>query len=324
MLAREAARVAHQQPRTADFTHNVLRARDPRGGGLFPGLPDLRGWRGTPTERRSARSRLGDQAGARAVETEVDPSVFDFVCKLLSGDLVARAAQRIQPPRGAALRHEAAAVQRPGDGQGPGRHRLLSLQPVCRAERGRRAIRISLGFGFQLPQGECAAREALAELDADHVHARYQARRGHARAPGGYCRRFPTNGPSRRSSGAVCCAPGGRDRSSAPPDRNDEYLFYQLLTGSWPVELIGSETSRSGGAGGVQDAAEGRDDEIHPRGESAHHMGVANTAYEDAVTDVHRRRAGPRRLATRSWPHSFRFRNGSRASECATAWSRQR
>jgi (1->4)-alpha-D-glucan 1-alpha-D-glucosylmutase len=27
----------------------------------------------------------------------------------------------------------------------------------------------------------------------------------------------------------------------APPDRNDEYMLYQMLLGSWPVELLGSD-----------------------------------------------------------------------------------
>ena len=31
----------------------------------------------------------------------------------------------------------------------------------------------------------------------------------------------------------------GDTEASAPPDRNDEYLFYQLLLGAWPAELTG-------------------------------------------------------------------------------------
>ena len=33
----------------------------------------------------------------------------------------------------------------------------------------------------------------------------------------------------------------GDVEGTAPPDRNDEYLFYQLLVGTWPVELLGGE-----------------------------------------------------------------------------------
>ena len=33
----------------------------------------------------------------------------------------------------------------------------------------------------------------------------------------------------------------GDIEGTAPPDRNDEYLFYQLLIGTWPAELLGIE-----------------------------------------------------------------------------------
>ena len=29
-----------------------------------------------------------------------------------------------------------------------------------------------------------------------------------------------------------------------PPDRNDEYLFYQLLLGAWPAELSGGSSTQ--------------------------------------------------------------------------------
>jgi (1->4)-alpha-D-glucan 1-alpha-D-glucosylmutase len=48
-------------------------------------------------------------AQARRNEPDLDPSVFDFLSKLLSGDLVAKP-QRLQPQRRPALRHEAAAI----------------------------------------------------------------------------------------------------------------------------------------------------------------------------------------------------------------------
>src|SRR3954465_1066378 len=34
----------------------------------------------------------------------------------------------------------------------------------------------------------------------------------------------------------------GDVEGTAPPDRNDEYLFYQLLLGAWPAELTGVGT----------------------------------------------------------------------------------
>ena len=34
----------------------------------------------------------------------------------------------------------------------------------------------------------------------------------------------------------------GDVEGTAPPDRNDEYLFYQLLLGAWPAELTGVDS----------------------------------------------------------------------------------
>ena len=72
--------------------------------------------------------------------------------RLLLGRSGRGAAQRLQPRRGAALRHEAAAIQRPGDGQGARGHRLLPLQPLRRAERGRRRSR---------PASACRSRRSI-------------------------------------------------------------------------------------------------------------------------------------------------------------------
>ena len=55
------------------------------------------------------------------------------------------------------------------------------------------------------------------------------------------------NGKSTR--GAGCCGQrAAMSRAPAPPDRNDEYAFYQLLLGSWPAELICVGEFGSGGS----------------------------------------------------------------------------
>ena len=38
----------------------------------------------------------------------------------------------------------------------------------------------------------------------------------------------------------------GDVEGTAPPDRNDEYMFYQLLIGTWPVELLGASPDAEG------------------------------------------------------------------------------
>ena len=136
-----------------------------------------------PDRSGSARPRLGG-GQARRNETDIDPSVFDFLHRLLTDRPGRPAAQRLQPAIGGALRHARAAIQRPGHGQGARGHRLLSLQPLRRAERGRRASRPFRCDAGRVPQGQCAARGALAARHAGHLHSRHQARRGHPRAAG--------------------------------------------------------------------------------------------------------------------------------------------
>ena len=38
----------------------------------------------------------------------------------------------------------------------------------------------------------------------------------------------------------------GDVEGTAPPDRNDEYMLYQMLVGSWPVELLGASPDAEG------------------------------------------------------------------------------
>ena len=54
------------------------------------------------------------------------------------------------------------------------------------------------------------------------------------------CRSSPRNGRASCRSGRASCAVrrARRRRCGLRPDRNDEYLLYQLLLGSWPCELL--------------------------------------------------------------------------------------
>jgi (1->4)-alpha-D-glucan 1-alpha-D-glucosylmutase len=68
----------------------------------------------------------------------------------------------------------------------------------------------------------------------------------------------------------------------APPDRNDEYLFYQLLVGSWPMEMFGCAVDKTGlksYVGRLKDAMRKslREAKVHSTWQAP------NAAYEDAV-----------------------------------------
>ena len=170
VLARDAARIARQNPHTADFTRNILQRALQEVVACFPVYRTYIDGNAAPSEddRRDIDWAI---AQARRNETDVDPSVFDFLHKLLTARPGGGATQRIQPPRRRALRHAGAAIQRPGDGEGPGGHRVLSLQPLRRAERGRWHPD---QFGVSLASFHCInARRAgaVAARDAGHLDA---------------------------------------------------------------------------------------------------------------------------------------------------------
>jgi (1->4)-alpha-D-glucan 1-alpha-D-glucosylmutase len=99
VLARDAARVARQNPCTADFTRNILQRALKQIVACFPVYRTYVDFEGPLSE--SGRAHLnGAIAQARLRETDLDPSVFDFLHELLSGDLVAR-------PRSGFSRHAA-------------------------------------------------------------------------------------------------------------------------------------------------------------------------------------------------------------------------
>ena len=64
VLARDAARVARQNPRTADFTRNILQRALQRDRGLLSGLPHLRRRRRRADRAGPPRPRLGGGPGA--------------------------------------------------------------------------------------------------------------------------------------------------------------------------------------------------------------------------------------------------------------------
>jgi (1->4)-alpha-D-glucan 1-alpha-D-glucosylmutase len=101
VLARDTARVARQHARTADFTRNLLRRAIRATIACFPVYRTYLDARGelAPEDRSLIAHAI---AAARRLERDVDPSVFDFLEALLTGDLVA--APRSGFSRHAALR----------------------------------------------------------------------------------------------------------------------------------------------------------------------------------------------------------------------------
>ena len=112
VLARDAARVARQNPRTADFTHGLLRTALRELIASFPRLSNLRRC-GRALHRDGSASSSARRSRPRGgAPPELDPSVFAFLARLLIGQARRGAAQRLQPRRRAALRDEGSAVER--------------------------------------------------------------------------------------------------------------------------------------------------------------------------------------------------------------------
>jgi (1->4)-alpha-D-glucan 1-alpha-D-glucosylmutase len=107
VLASEAARIARQNPRTADFTRNILHRAIREVVACFPVYRSYIDPQDAPTaaDRRDQEWAL---SLARRIETDIDPSVFDFLAALLSGDLVAK-------PRSGFSRHAGSARSRASD-----------------------------------------------------------------------------------------------------------------------------------------------------------------------------------------------------------------
>ena len=86
--------------------------------------------------------------------------------------------------------------------------------------------------------------------------------------------------------------PRGRVREVAPPDRNDEYAFYQLLLGAWPPALCGPRRHHALDA--LRLRLEGRDAEVMREAKLHTTWAAPTAAYEEAVSTSSAARSTPR------------------------------
>ena len=124
--------------------------------------------------------------------------------------------------------------------------------------------------------------------------------------------------------GAASCAPAAAtSKGTAPPDRNDEYLFYQMLLGAWPAELTGIGLARCREAARpLPSASKGamikslREAKVHST------WAAPNPAYEEAMLGFVRHALDPARSA--AFLESIPAVPGARraARRAATAWCR--
>ncbi|WP_413990917.1 malto-oligosyltrehalose synthase [Labrys okinawensis] len=224
-LARDAARIARSNPRTADFTRNVLR-RALRE--IVAGFRVYRTYVDPAGASKADLDELGHAvARARRTGSGIDRSVFDFLFSVLSCEAVAkpgsgfsrqdvlRFAMKFQQYTGPVMAKgvEDTAFYRYNRfvaanevGGHPGRLGS-SVAAFHAANRARHAGAMLGTSTHDTKRGEdCRARLAvLSEIAPDFAEAvlRWQGMLG---------------------------------RSEPIPDSNDIFLFYQLLIGAWPLE----------------------------------------------------------------------------------------
>ena len=233
VLARDAARVARQNPRTADFTHGLLRTALRE---LIAGFPVYR----TYVDAAGQLHRDGSQASRRGVARprgDARPSstraCSTFLARLLTGKLVET--PRSGFSRTAVLRCAMKVQQLSGPVMAKGLedtafyryNRFIALE----RRRRRAATHRQHVEEFHAANVERARRWPQA-LSATATH---DTKRGEdARARLAVLTELPDEWAEQVWNWSGLLRPDGRAARS-----NDEYYFYQLLVGSWPAELLG-------------------------------------------------------------------------------------
>jgi (1->4)-alpha-D-glucan 1-alpha-D-glucosylmutase len=236
VLARIASRVASQTPRTADFTRNILQRALKQ---IIACFPVYRTYVDDGTAPVDADRRDLDWAVAQARrhEPDVDPSVFDFLSRLLSADLVAEA-------RSGFSRHSVVGfAMRVQQYSGPVMAKGLEDTAFYRYNRFIALNEVG-GHPDHFGVSVAAFHKANTQRAAQSPHAMlatatHDTKRGEdVRARLAVLAEMPDEW--RRQVhvwNRLLRARVGDLDGGAPPDRNDEYLFYQLLLGAWPAEL---------------------------------------------------------------------------------------
>lgn len=241
VLARDTARLARQNPRTADFTRDLLRRAIKE---LIACFPVYRTYIDSNGELDEADRRYLSWAlaQARRNETEIDPSAFDFLERVLTGDLLQQ--PRSGFSRQALLRCAMRLQQYSGPVVAKGLedtafyryNRFIALNEVG-GDPERFGATVA---AFHKANQQRAQHWPHAMLTtATHDTKRGEDTRARLAALSEYADEWARQLPVWTR---ILRGPQASADSALRPDRNDEYLLYQLLAGTWPCELLQLET----------------------------------------------------------------------------------
>lgn len=239
-LAREITRVARQNPKTSDFTRNLLRRALREVVANFPVYRTYLDFSGVPTEadRQSLDVAI---AAARRTETAIDGSVFTFLYDLLTGDLVAG------PKSGLSRNAVLHAAMRFQQYTGPVTAKGLEDTAFYRFNR---FIALNEVGGHPTTFGRPlqAFHDANAERAEHWPHSMlttstHDTKRGEdTRARLAVLSEFPDAWAETASTWGRLLSPAAAEADpDRQPDRNDEYALLQLVVGTCPIALLGDE-----------------------------------------------------------------------------------
>ena len=241
-LGRSAARLARQSPMTADLTRAILTRAIKAIVACFPvyrTYVDLAGAL-AEADRRDIAWAVNR---ARRFDPDVHASAFDFLESVLTGEIKQSAASEIG--RTAALRFAMKLQQFSGPVMAKGvedtafyrYNRFLALNEVGGAPE-RFGIAPSVFHKANAQRAEHWPHAMLATATHDTKRGEDARARLAVLSEISEEWRRHVGGWSRLLRARL-----GDVEGRAPPDRNDEYMFYQMLVGSWPMDMLEAPTA---------------------------------------------------------------------------------
>jgi (1->4)-alpha-D-glucan 1-alpha-D-glucosylmutase len=239
VLAREAARIARQTPRTTDFTHNVLRRAIREVIASFPVYRTYLDFDSLMTKEDHTSLERAVQR-AKDNEIHLDATVFDFVQVLFSGDLLGQGRSGFS--RSAVIRCAMKLQQFSGPVMAKG------IEDTAFYRYNRFTALNEVGgdpdhFGLTITEFHEANSERARHWPRSMLtSSTHDTKRGEdSRARLAVLSEIPDEWCAQVDAWSRIHRASKREIGpTAPPDRNDEYSFYQLLVSSWPSELTAS------------------------------------------------------------------------------------